>query len=109
MKPVTWLGTSKSDLRAFPDLARQRLGFELSNVQDGRVPGDYKPFVSVGAGVYEICVQAFGQWRLMYVAKFDEAIYVLHVFGKKTAQTGDSDVQIARQRYKQLIQKRKGL
>ncbi len=106
MKPVIWLSSSRADVQAFPDIARQRLGYQLSAVQDGRQPDDFKPFVTVGAGVFEIRVRTEGQWRLMYVAKFAEAVYVLHCFQKKTQQTSKTDVEIARQRYRELIQER---
>ena len=107
MKVVVWWGSSLDDVRTFPDLARQHLGFQLSNVQDGRMPDDFKSFSAVGPGVCEIRVQADGQWRVMYVAKFAVAIYVLHAFQKKSQQTSAADIAIARQRYRELIQERK--
>jgi phage-related protein len=106
MKSLIWLASSRDDLRAFPDVARQRLGYQLRIVQGGGRPDDFKPFATVGVGVNEIRVRVDGQWRLIYVAKFDEAVYVLHCFQKKTPQTSKTDVDIARQRYRDLIRER---
>lgn len=59
---------------------------------------------SVGAGVKEIRVRDdAGIVRVMYVAKFAEAIYVLHCFQKKTQQTSQHDVDLAKSRYKDLL------
>jgi len=72
-------------------------------VQLGGEPSDFKPMSSVGAGVYEIRVaDASGAFRTMYVAKFVEAVYVLHAFQKKTAKTAKVDLDLAAKRYKQI-------
>jgi phage-related protein len=57
---------------------------------------------AIGAGVREIRIHVLGEWRVLYVAKFDEAVYVLHVFQKKSRKTGREDIEIARQRYRQI-------
>ena len=56
----------------------------------------------MGAGVYEICVHVLGEWRVIYVAKFADAVYVLHTFQKKAKQTRKEDIELAAARYKQL-------
>ena len=62
---------------------------------------------SVGAGVGEIRVRdAAGAFRLFYVAKFIEAVYVLHCFQKKAQQTASRDIDIGRERFKQLLKER---
>jgi phage-related protein len=67
------------DLLDFPREARRTAGFELGKVQAGMDPEDWKPFDDVGAGTREIRIRdARGIYRVMYVAKFEEAIYVLH-------------------------------
>jgi phage-related protein len=72
-----------------------------------RTPDDWKPFSSVGAGAQEIRVRIDGnQFRSIYVARFDEAIYVLHCFAKKTQKTSTRDVEIARQRYRLMAKMR---
>ena len=107
MKPITWLGDSLEQVRAFPDDARREAGFELSEVQKGLDPSDWKPMTGVGAGVREIRVHTENEYRVMYVAKFVEAVYVLHAFGKKTQQTSKKDIELASQRYRELVNERK--
>ncbi len=58
--------------------------------------------LNVGAAAYEIRVHVFGEWRVIYVAKFADAVYVLHAFQKKTQQTRKEDIELAATRYKQL-------
>jgi phage-related protein len=99
MKRIEWLGTSLNSLRDFPDLARSLVGYNLWLVQRGEVPLDFKPMPTVGAGVYEIRVQAGNQYRVIYVAKFEQAVYVLHAFVKKTQKTAASDLAMAQARY----------
>lgn len=97
-KPVQWVGSSLDDLRTLPSTARRELGFDLRRVQDGAMPRDWKPVTSVGAGVVEIRIRLGGAFRLMYVAKFAEAVYVLHVFEKKSRKTSNLDLTVARSR-----------
>lgn len=106
-KPLTWLGTSKADVRDFPEAARRAAGFELRQVQHGVSPTDWKPMATVGAGVVEIRIHEAGEYRVLYVAKFAEAVYVLHAFEKRTRQTPGVAIDLARTRYKQLQQARK--
>lgn len=73
---------------------------ELWQVQNSLMPGDFKPMLNVGAGVYEIRVHVLGEWRVLYVARFAEAIYVLHAFQKKTKKTPKADIEFAAKRYK---------
>ena len=58
--------------------------------------------MNVGAGAYEIRIHALGEWRVIYVAKFADAVYVLHALQKKTQQTRKEDITLATARYKQL-------
>jgi phage-related protein len=102
MKSVEWLGSSLRDISAFPDEAKREAGNQLFLVQTGLEPTDWKPMPSVGAGVNEIRVQVGGQWRVLYVAKFADAVYVLHAFGKKTQRTAKADIEIAAIRYRDL-------
>jgi phage-related protein len=101
MKPVIFLGSSQDDLRAMPAVVRHDLGLELMRVQFGGEPMDFKPMSIVGPGAHEIRVRdADGAFRVIYVAKFAKAIYVLHAFQKKTRQTAQTDIDLATQRYK---------
>lgn len=102
MKPLGFVGSSLDDLREFPAEARRAAGFELGFVQRGLDPSDWKPMNEVGAGVREIRVHALGEWRVLYVAKFAEAVYVLHAFQKKTQKTRREDIELARKRYRQI-------
>jgi phage-related protein len=102
MKQLKFVGSSLDDLRNFPDEARRAVGFELHAVQSGLEPSDWKPIQAVGSGVKEIRIHFLGEWRVIYIAKFHEAIYVLHAFQKKTRKTRQQDIDLARQRYKQI-------
>lgn len=83
-----------------PGEVRRELGFDLRRVQLGEMPRDWKPIAAVGTGVTEIRVRVGGAYRLMFVAKFAEAIYVLHVFQKKSQRTAAMDLEVARARLK---------
>ena len=100
LKPVKFVGSSRDDLRKFPHDVKHEIGIELMRVQSGLMPTDFKPMMGVGAGAYEIRVQLKGAWRAIYVAKFKDAIYVLHAFKKTTQQTPKADIDLAAQRYK---------
>jgi phage-related protein len=106
-KALTWLGTSRADVRDFPEGARRAAGFELRQVQHGLSPSDWKPMPAVGAGVFEIRIHEAGEYRVLYVAKFAEAVYVLHAFEKRTRQTPGVAIDLARRRYKQLQRARR--
>src|SRR5881397_3451423 len=93
------MGSARSDLRAFPVDARGEAGFQLQMVQAGEAPLDWKPMPAVGPGVMEIRVHRGGEFRVLYVAKFPEAIYVLHCFAKKTRKTSQDDMDLAKRRY----------
>jgi len=102
MKPLNFVGSSLDDLRNFPDEARRAAGFELRAVQNGLEPGDWKPMHAIGPGVKEIRIHVLGEWRVIYVAKLREAVYVLHAFQKKTRKASRRDTDLARQRYRQI-------
>ena len=57
----------------------------------------------IGRGVKEIRIHVLGDWRIIYVAKFEDAVHVLHSFQKKTKKTNQHDIEIARKRYKQIV------
>jgi phage-related protein len=108
MKPVAFWGDSLEALRAFPQSARRMAGLQLDRVQRGLDPDDWKPMSTVGSGVREIRVQdADGAFRVLYVAQFADAVYVLHCFQKKSSKTNKSEIELARKRYRELIGKRR--
>lgn len=107
LKHVVWIGSSRLDLMSFPRDVQREVGHQISNVQHGEDPDDWKPFPSVGMGAQEIRVRIDGnQFRSIYVARFDEAVYVLHCFAKKTQKTSMRDVEIARHRYRLMAKMR---
>ena len=107
-KQIRWVGSAYDDLLAFPKDARREAGFQLGKVQAGLEPTDWKPFGAVGAGTREIRIRdASGVYRVLYVAKFEEAIYVLHCFQKKTQATSKQDRAIAEARYRAVARARK--
>ncbi len=108
-KEIRWVGSSYTDLLAFPKQPRREAGFQLGRVQAGLDPTDWKPFDEVGAGTRELRIgDAKGIFRVMYVAKFLEAVYVLHCFQKKTQVTSKQDKDIAATRYRAVVSARKG-
>jgi phage-related protein len=104
LRKVKFRGSSRADLRSFPEAARREAGQQLFRVQLGMEPENWKPMEAVGAGVREIRIrQRSGAYRAMYVAKFADAIYVLHCFQKKTQKTASGDLALAQRRYKELV------
>jgi len=77
----------------------------LDAIQRGLEPSDWKPIKAVGSGAYEVRVHVLGEWRVIYVAKFKDAVYVLHSFHKKTQKTRQEDIETARLRYRQIGEK----
>src|ERR1700722_1009622 len=102
-KPVEFRGSSLDDLRAFPDSARHEAGHQIDLVQQGYQADDWKPMQTIGPGVREIRIRdAAGAFRVIYVAKFADAVYVLHCFRKTTQKTSARDVALATSRYREL-------
>jgi phage-related protein len=108
-KEIRWVGSSYEDLLAFPKAPRREAGLQLGKVQAGLDPTDWKPFDEVGAGTREVRISdAKGIFRVMYVAKFEEAAYVLHCFQKKTQATTKQDKDVATARYRAVVNAKKG-
>lgn len=107
MKDVIFIDSSREDLRDFPPHARREAGYQVSQVQLGFEPSDWKPMTSVGAGVRDIRIHEAGEHRVLYIAKFEEAVYVLHAFQKKTLKTTAQDIDLAKKRYQALVNARK--
>ncbi|WP_020160046.1 type II toxin-antitoxin system RelE/ParE family toxin [Methylobacter marinus] len=104
MKPIRFLGDSLKCLREFPDNARQDAGYQSDKVQQGQQPDDFKSMPAIGSGVEEIRVwDETGTFRVIYAARRQDAVYVLHTFQKKTAATSKRDLDIAKARFAQLL------
>ncbi len=102
-KSLLWLGSSRSDVRAFSRDARRIAGFQLRRVQRGLDPLDWKPMPGVGPGVREMRIRTVVEHRVLFVAKFAEAVYVLHAFEKRTRKTPKRDVELGRERWRALV------
>ncbi len=108
-RDLEFVGSSYDDLIAFPQDARHEAGYQLDRVQQGEEPKDWKPMSSIGTGVREIRIrEASGAFRIVYVAKLEAAVYVLHCFQKKTQKTEQRDIDLAAKRYRQLLKELEG-
>jgi len=108
MKPICFLGNSLELLRDCPEDARQDVGYQLDQVQRGRQPSDFKSMPTVGKGVEELRVwDERGTYRVIYIARLEEAVYVRHAFQKKTQATSKHDVEVAKNRYAELMRGRR--
>jgi phage-related protein len=103
MRPVRFLGDSLKMLRDFPEDARHDAGYQLDKVQRGEQPDDFKPMTVIGKGVEEIRItDDSGAYRVVYVARHADAVYVLHAFQKKRQATPKKDIDTAKRRFAQL-------
>ena len=98
---IVWEGDSREVLKAFSEEVTQNLGFELWQLQQGERPRDYRPLPSVGPGVFELRDQDQRAWyRVVYLSRINDVIYVLHCFEKKSREMPRKDFEKARQRFK---------
>jgi phage-related protein len=106
-KPISFEGRSLDDIRDFPRGAKEDCGYQLYKVQIGEQPDNYRPMPRVGQGVEEIRIHDDdGIYRVIFTARFDEAVYVLHAFEKKTQRTSANDIDLAKDRLKKVLAKR---
>jgi phage-related protein len=98
---VAWEGDSREVLKAFPEEVRENFGFELWQLQQGQRPRDFRPLSSIGPGVFELRDQDARSWyRVVYLSRIEDVIYVLHCFEKKSREMPKNDFEKARQRLK---------
>jgi phage-related protein len=107
VKPIAWSADSLDRIREFPEPARRKAGQQLNRLQHGFEPQDWKPMPGIGAGVAEIRIHMAGEFRVIYVAKFSEAIYVLSAFIKKSQKTPQREIAMAASRFRALLETRK--
>ncbi len=107
-KRIMWLGDSLARLRAASADVRSNAGYQLDLVQRGENPTDFKPMPDVGAGVMEIRLHGDNEFRVFYVARFEEAVYVLPAFVKKTQATRKADIDLGKARYTAMLEARRG-
>src|SRR5215213_5833192 len=110
-KPLRWVGASRKEVEDLPRSAREFVDDELDSLRHGEMPLDWKPMPSVGPGACEMRVRTHEggtvHHRVIYVAKFSEAVYVLHVFQKTSRKTAPQHAELARVRYRALISQRR--
>jgi phage-related protein len=106
-KAIGWRGSALDDVRAFPDEARREAGYQLYLLQQGEAPDDWKPMAVVGPGTIEVRIHVGTEHRVFVVSKFEEAVYVLHAFDKTSQRTSKHDVDLARQRYRDILAERR--
>ena len=103
LRPIVWIGSTRRDMRAFPRAVRRDVGYALYSAQEGDVDPSAKPLSGFGgASVLEIVADHRGDtWRAVYTVRYPEAVYVLHVFQKKSRRgiaTTKKDIDLIRQR-----------
>jgi phage-related protein len=104
MKPLSFRGRALDDLRAFPEAARREAGYQLDKLQNEQKPIDWKPMPSIGKGVEEIRLRdEAGAFRVIDIARFADAVHVLHCFQKKSQKTIKTDLEQATRRYNELL------
>jgi phage-related protein len=98
---IAWEDNSREVLQSFPDGVRQNLGFQLWQLQLGERPADYRPLPSIGSGVFELRDQDERAWyRVVYLSRIDDVIYVLHCFEKKSREMPRKEFETAKRRFK---------
>ena len=104
-KTLFWVGSSKKDLLVMPDDVVDVFGFALHLAQIGKKHEQAKPLRGFGgAGVLEVVEDYMGDtYRAVYTVKIADAIYVLHCFQKKTQQTSQRDIELARKRLQNIL------
>lgn len=104
MKSVRFLGNSLKCLRDFPEDAKQDAGYQIHKLQRGEQPDDFKPMSSIGKGVEEIRIwDESGAYRVVYTARIEKSVIVLHAFQKKTQATSKRDIDIAKERFNEFM------
>ncbi|NER22757.1 MAG: type II toxin-antitoxin system RelE/ParE family toxin [Symploca sp. SIO1C2] len=106
-KLIYWVGSSREELSNFTQEARRKAGFQLRAIQRGQQPTDFKPMTIIGKGVEEIRIEAEEAYRVFYVARFEEAVYVLHAFQKKTQKTSTQNIELGKKRYQEMVRFRR--
>jgi phage-related protein len=102
MQVLIFMGSSRDDIRSFPEAARREMGRQLLRLQHGLEPVSWKPMKTVGKGVREVRISVDGQFRVFYVTNIGNAVYVLHAFHKKGQKTSQRDIALGQQRFQQI-------
>lgn len=103
MLEISWLGDSIDVVRGYNKHVREAIGGELRLLQKGQRPVHARPLKTVGRGVWELKISdAHGQFRVVYIVRRNDRIYVLHAFQKKTQKTPQTDIDLAKTRFKEI-------
>lgn len=105
-KPLQfWEQSVVNDYRKFPAVIQDDGGYQLDRLQQGLDPDDFKPMAVIGAGAFELRLRDDSNaYRVIYVVKFEDAVWVLHAFQKTTQKTSNKDIQLAKERFAKLLQ-----
>jgi phage-related protein len=105
IRPAVFVGSSRQDLRAFPEKVRQEIGHAIFEAQLGDHPTSAKPLRGFGSGVLEIRDSFDGDtYRAVYTVRFEGVLYVLHAFQKKSTRgiaTPKRHLDLVRQRLRE--------
>jgi phage-related protein len=104
---ISWEGDSINVMREWPKPIREDFGVALWEMQEGKAPAlPVRPMPSIAAGVFELKDADESKWyRLVYLARIEDTIYVLHCFTKDTARTERRDLTTAERRWKEVQQR----
>ena len=106
-KPLNWVGSSKRDFLSFPGAVKEDMGNALGIAQFGGTAPTTKPWKGLGPGVLEVVESHDGNaYRAVYTVRFEKAVYVLHAFQKKSRRTALLDIELARNRFRNLVSTR---
>ena len=101
---VAWEGDSLDVLRSFPKAVREDLGYDLRRLQNGEQPLNSRPMKSIGKRVYELKQQDNRGWyRMIYLSKVGDTIFILHCFRKQSRKTSQKDLNVAKERLKNVL------
>ena len=103
-KDLAFFQAAYDTYKKFPEHIQDDGGYQLDQLQRGLEPADFKPLIRVGSGAYELRLDdETNEYRVVYVAKLDNKVWVLHAFQKKTRTTRDSDIESAKDAYDALV------
>jgi len=101
------MGDSREVLRELPDEVKSEIGYALRRVQQGKMPENAKPLKGIAPGVLEIVSDFRGDtFRAVYTVRFPRAVYVLHVFQKKSKRgiaTPQREIELVKRRLAQVV------
>jgi phage-related protein len=107
MRPLRFLGDSREVLRELPDEVKSEIGYALRRVQQGKMPENAKPLKGIAPGVLEIVSDFRGDtFRAVYTVRFARAVYLLHVFQKKSKRgiaTPQREIELVKKRLAQIV------